>query len=429
MDKNNPPFSHVIKRDGSKKPFTKIRITNAIYRAAIATGGRELKIAEELSEQVIKTLKEKVQPGKYPSVEQIQDTIEKILMENEFTETAKAFILYRNERKRNRSSKKLSGNYKTRDLIPWKKVWYSLNWSIDHNLLTVKDLNKKINSGNFNELVRDCEKAYKLDIIRGADTILNKSGKIKLVIIAGPSASGKTTTTKNIARYLESEGFKFVPFHVDNYFRDIEFHPKDENGDYDYEIPAALDMELLNKHLKELCRGREIVPPAYNFKTGKREGKGEPVSLDKGELLLIDSHHGLYEDMTRGISNNRKVKIYVEPLLQMRGMDGAYYRWTDLRLIRRMLRDRRERGVKPIDTLTHWKYVRQSELQYIMPHISSAEYVINSSLPYELSIWKKKIGHIFKGWVKEGKEKFKNFETAYNRAIRVNNMLKDIAEP
>ncbi|MDV7391600.1 hypothetical protein RZS08_09620, partial [Arthrospira platensis SPKY1] len=166
---------------------------------------------------------------------------------------------------------------------------------------------------------------------RGAD--------VRLVLITGPSSSGKTTTTMKLARRLRRLGLKFRPLNLDHYFFDLELHPQDEFGDYDFETPQALDLALINEHLLRLVAGDEALIPHYDFKSGKRFLNQTPMRLAADELLLIDSLHGLYPPLTAGVAEEQKFKLYLEPLLQMRGPDGAYVRWSDLRLIRRMLRD------------------------------------------------------------------------------------------
>ncbi|MBL4888500.1 MAG: response regulator SirA [Candidatus Lindowbacteria bacterium] len=395
-------FKQIIKRDGSKVPFTTGRITNAIYRAAVAVGGRDRGVAESLTSQVIEHLNSTVD-SKIPSVENVQDAIEKILIEDGHARTSKAFILYRDERNRKRSSRDdagLSGPNQN-DSIPWQKIWHVLNWAIDHRVATVGQLNERIAEGSYPDLVAECNEAYQLDIATAAEEMLKRKDELKVVIVAGPSSSGKTTTTMKIAEHLQNEGFDFVPFHVDNYFFDLEAHPQDEFGDYDYETPQALDLELINQHLGDLIAGKEVTPPFFNFQTGNREGLAEPMQIKPGQILLIDSLHGLYDPMTESVAKNAKFRLYIETLLQMRGPDGNYIRWTDLRLNRRMTRDARGRNMTPQATLEHWHYVRNSELRHIVPFVNTVDYVVNGAFPYELPIWANRMLGEFAKWKEE----------------------------
>lgn len=394
-------FHQIVKRDGSIVPFTSLRITNAIYRAAVAVGGRERNTAEILTGKVIDHL-EKTVSEKVPHVEDVQDAIEKILIENGHAKTSKAFILYRAARSRKRDERENRGEGEQKaDSIPWKKIWEVLNWAIDHRVATVGQLNERIEEGSFPELVRESDEAYHLDIARAADAMLRRKEELRIVIVAGPSSSGKTTTTLKIEEHLKNEGFEFVPFHVDNYFYNLEMHPKDEFGDYDYETPQALDLEMINQHLRELLDGKTVQPPFFNFKTGNREGLCSPMTLEKNQILLIDSLHGLYDPMTSSVSREQKFRLYIETLLQMRGPDGAYIRWTDLRLMRRMTRDHRCRAMTPQKTLEHWHYVRNSELRHICPFVNTVDYVVNGALPYEVPIWAARMLPGFRTWKDE----------------------------
>jgi len=173
---------------------------------------------------------------------------------------------------------------------------------------------------------------------------------------------------------------------IDHYFFDLEKHPRDEFGDYDYETPEALDLELINEHLVQLLDGRTIKTPHYDFKAGKRDLGVHEFSLADNEILLIDSLHGLYDRMTHSIPSECKFRLYIETLGQVKGIDGSFMRWSDNRLLRRMIRDMHHRNQQPMETLTHWHYVRRSELTNIIPFIGEVDYIVNSAMPYELPI-------------------------------------------
>jgi uridine kinase len=256
------------------------------------------------------------------------------------------------------------------------------------------------------------------------NSILESRGEIKLAIFAGPSSSGKTTTTRKIAIRLAEKGVTFLELNLDNYYFDLELHPKDEFGDYDFETPQALDIEMINRHIKDLLDGKEIQMPYYDFKTGKRSPKTTPTRLAKNEGILIDSLYGLYPALTEGVKT-ASYKVYIEPLLQMKGNDGEYIRWTDIRLMRRMLRDATSLASDYGQTLTHWHYVRSGELRNIMPHISSADYIVNSGMPYELPVYQPKLAGYFERWCKEYQEDPLR-QDAYTRACRINALLQSI---
>jgi len=416
-------ITHVVKRTGAVVPFNQERITNAIYRAAVAVGGRDRSIAEELSDQVIGMLEESAPPGHSPTIEEIQDTVEKVLIENGRAKTAKAYILYRDERARQRQERaKRSLNLS--ENIPWRKLWEILDWAVDHDLHTVERLNARIDRGEFSEIVRETDRGYNEDITTASE-IIRERGKVRIVIVAGPSSSGKTTTTIKLGHLLKKMGFSLVPLTVDNYFFDLELHPKDEFGDYDFETPQALDLKLINEHLTRLIAGEEVLIPFYNFKTGKRHDDHTPMQIGPRDIILIDSLHGLYADMTRSIDDALKFKLYIEPLLQMKDADGKFVRWTDLRLMRRMVRDERHRAYDPQQTLEHWHYVRKSEMRNIVPYINTTDYIVASGLPYELPIMRARLFEHFEKWV-EQYESDPLREDAFTRAARVYNLLKGI---
>jgi uridine kinase len=418
-------ISQVIKRTGAIVPFTPDRITNAIYRAAVAVGGRDRSIAENLSKQVVTLLEEKTLPGKPPSIEEIQDVVEKVLIENGHAKVAKAYILYRDERARLRQERAVRASAPS-DKIPWAKLWYILDWAIDHGVNTVQGVNERIIRGEFPDIVQESERAYEIDVENATEMIAERSNQIRMVIITGPSSSGKTTTTIKIGQRLKHMGLKLVTLNVDNYFFDLEMHPRDEFGDYDFETPQALDLPLINQHLKQLIEGDEILIPFYDFKTGKRHENQTPMRIKHNEIVLIDSLHGLFPAMTGDIPLELQFRLYLEPFLQMKGVDGRYVRWTDLRLIRRMLRDAAHRAYDPRKTLTHWHYVRSSELRHIIPYINTTDYIINSGMPYELSIYRPKLLDEFTLWVDDYKDDPLR-EDAYTRALRVETLLQSIA--
>jgi len=417
-------IKQVVKRSGVLVPFNQDRITNAIYRAAVAVGGRDRKEAEQLSDLVVKMLEGNFSPDHPPTIEEIQDTVEKALIEKGHAQVAKAYILYRDERKRQREDRKTLASHSVVN-IPWRKIWYILDWAASHGINTVEGLNDRIMGGEFAHIVAISEQFYEKDLENAVDMIFDHKDELKIVIVTGPSSSGKTTTTIKINNRLKKQGLTFVTLNVDNYFYDLDMHPKDEFGDYDFETPQALDLPLINEHLKRLLAGDEIQMPIYNFKSGKRAEKTTPMKLKKNEIILIDSLHGLYGDMTEGIPAEAQFKLYLEPLLQLKLNDGNYVRWTDLRLIRRMLRDAVHRNWDMEHTLTHWHYVRSSEIRNIIPYINTTDYIINSGMPYELPLYRPKLLDKFAQWAEKYKDEPLR-EDAYNRAERVHKVLQQV---
>ncbi|PKN97951.1 MAG: response regulator SirA [Chloroflexi bacterium HGW-Chloroflexi-4] len=417
----------VIKRSGAVVPFTPDRITNAIYRAAVEVGGRDRELAKALSQQVVDILERNPDPDYMPFIEEIQDVVEKVLIENGHAKVAKAYILYRNERTNHRKQQETLSSHSNQPSpnIPWAKIWHILDWAVDHGVNTVEGLNHRIKAGEYSQIVTESEAAYMVDVEHAVNGILARKSELKMVLITGPSSSGKTTTTIKINQKLKEHGLKLVTLNVDNYFLNLDMHPKDEFGDYDFETPFALDLQLINSQLAELVAGNQINVPFYDFKLGKRGPNVTPLSLKPDELLLIDSLHGLFPGLTSEISNEQKYKLYLEPLLQMKGIDGEFIHWTDIRLMRRMLRDAAQRAYDPRQTLEHWHYVRDGEMRHIIPNIIQADEIINSAMPFELPIYTHRLLNNFLDW----QTYYKNdplHEDAFMRADRVAELLKTI---
>jgi uridine kinase len=418
-------LAYVIKRTGAVVPFNPERITNAIYRAAVAVGGRDRSTAESLTQQVVSLLQESTPAGKIPTVEEIQDLVEKVLIENGHAKVAKAYILYREERSRQRREKAGRG-YRESGNIPWRKIYEVLRWSVDHDLYTIERLNARIEAGEFAHIVQKSDRAYEEDVNTAAQLVADRRQEIKLVIIAGPSSSGKTTTTLKLGERLAKIGLSLVTLNVDNYFYDLELHPKDEFGDYDFETPQALDLDLINEHLVGLIAGETVRIPFYDFKTSKRTDNVTPMQIGPSDVILIDSLHGLYPPMTQGVRGQQKFKLYIEPLLQMRGPGARMIRWTDLRLMRRMVRDASYRAYNPRRTLEHWHYVRSSEMRNIIPYVNTTDYIINGAFPYELPVMRGRLLDSFAQWVQDY-EGDPLRSDAYTRAFRVHQLLQAVA--
>ena len=301
----------------------------------------------------------------------------------------------------------------------------TLRWSVEQGVDTVRGLNRRVADGTFPDLVKASDQRYESFIDAGAAAIVNHDKPIRLVIIAGPSSSGKTTTTTKISERLKKKDLSLVPMNLDNYFFDLEMHPKDEYGDYDFETPFALDMPLINKHLADLLEGKTIRRPTYNFKTGLREKETTPLKVGKNQILLIDSLHGLFGPMTESVPHSLKFRIYIETLSQMKDVNGEWTRWTDIRLLRRMIRDSWHRSYDPVRTIGHWHYVRRSEMKHIVPFITETDFVINGAFSYELPIHKK---YLFK-YLKEAMEVYRGDpgkKDAFTRAQRVYQLLDTI---
>jgi len=417
-------IKQVKKRNGAIVDFTPQRISNAIFRAAVAVGGRDKATADALAQQVVTLLEATTTVGQLPTVEEVQDLVEKVLIENGHAKVAKEYILYREARARKRrgeadQSSRASAN------IPWAKIWHVLDWAVEHGVSTIDNLNTRLERGEFNEIVFQAERAYNEDIKNAVQAIADRREQLRTIIITGPSSSGKTTTTIKVGEKLKQLGMSLVTLNIDNYFFNLEMHPKDEFGDYDFETPQALDLPLINQHLIQLFEGREVQIPFYDFKTGQRHDAQTPLRLNPEDVILIDSLHGLYPAMTEGIPDEQKFRLYLETLLQMKDQKGKYVRWTDIRLIRRMLRDATHRAYDPRRTLEHWHYVRSSEMRHIIPYIESTDYIINTGLPFELPIYAARMLDDFASWAAEYRDDPLRGD-AFIRAERVHKILRQI---
>jgi uridine kinase len=417
-------ISRIIKRDGRLVAFNKLKITNAIYRAAASLGGNDRDRSSSLADQVVKRINTAYPPGATPSVEDIQDFVETVLIDNGHAKTAKAFILYRYEKTKSRDQKpEVVG---VQDHLPYKVLWRVLSWNVDHGCHTIDGLNKTLQEGGWKKLIREAERAYHDEVHHVAGLIVKRLPDLRLVIVAGPSSSGKTTTTTKISERLAARGHRFLLLNLDNYFKDLSHQPKDEYGDYDFEMPAALDLDLINEHLGLLLEGKPIRMPTYNFKTGRREKETQEFRLKDKEILLIDSLHGLYDGMTKTMAPENTFRFYIEALCQVKDPDGEFVRWADLRLMRRMVRDSWHRSYDPAMTVGHWHYVRKSELRYIVPYIQSVDYIFNGSLPYELPYHKARLLPLMPDIVRRFKDDPKKID-AFLRAQRLERLFSSIA--
>lgn len=416
-------IKEIIKRNGRVAAFDPDKITSAIYKAALSVGGKDRELAEHLTSKVLGMMNQIYHAGATPTVEEVQDIVEEMLIRDGHARTAKAYILYRAERTRIREKKE--SPIIAEDNIPYKLLWKAYSWNVDHKCDSVAGLNRWMKDGSCKKLIMDAETHYHKEIRKAADLILKSRDRIKIMIIAGPSSSGKTTTTIKIGEALKKHGISFVTMSLDHYFKNLEMHPKDEYGDYDFESPYALELEMINEHLDSLVKGKTIQMPRYDFKTGKRSSQTTELKLGKDEIILIDTLHGLFGKMTEKIPRRNKFKFYIEAICQIKDENGEFVRWTDLRMLRRMIRDSLHRNYDPLQTVGHWHYVRRGEKKYIVPFIKTADYVFNGSFPYELPVYKNALEHQFPAIIKAF-ENDPNKADAHLRAQRVYQLLQSL---
>ncbi|WP_297060054.1 nucleoside kinase [uncultured Duncaniella sp.] len=249
-------------------------------------------------------------------------------------------------------------------------------------------LNAAVDSGESGMMINVAEALHSKHIrgIAQAITDRHRSGGAKVVLIAGPSSSGKTTFTKRLAIELLTNLLHPVMISLDDYFVDRHLTPVDETGDYDYESLMALDLELFNKHLCALIRGEEVELPTYNFEKGTREFRGKRISLPDDGVLLIEGIHGLNPELTRAVADDMKYRVYVSALSTISIDDHNWVSTTDNRLLRRIIRDYKYRGTSALSTIRRWPSVRRGEEKWIFPYQENADSMFNSSFIFELGV-------------------------------------------
>ncbi len=254
----------------------------------------------------------------------------------------------------------------------------------------VGELNRAVANGESADLINVAEALHAKKITSIADDIASRfaRGGARIVLIAGPSSSGKTTTTKRLATYLMTNLLRPQMISLDDYFINRVDTPRDENGDYDYESLYALDLKLFNEHLNALCRGEEVEIPSYDFESGTRRFKGNRLRLDENTVLLIEGIHGLNPELTASVDESLKYRVYVSALTTLSIDDHNWVPTTDNRLLRRIIRDHKYRGTGAIDTLRRWASVRRGEERWIFPYQENADAMFNSSLIFELGVMK-----------------------------------------
>ena len=263
----------------------------------------------------------------------------------------------------------------------------SERWARILGVDTVGALNDVICEGRTEELIKISEALHEKKIAQIADQIAERKN-VKLVMIAGPSSSGKTTTAKRLCVQLKVNGLKPHLISIDDYFVDRELTPRDEKGEYDFEALEAIDVELFNQHMKALIAGETVEIPTFNFVLGKREYHGHTIHLAEDEVLVIEGIHGLNEKLSYAIPKENKFKIYVSCLTQLNIDEHNRIPTTDTRLMRRMIRDNQYRGTAPEKTLALWASVRRGENKNIFPFQEEADVMFNTVLIYELAALK-----------------------------------------
>ncbi len=253
---------------------------------------------------------------------------------------------------------------------------------------SVGALNDVIQAGNIREIVLVSEALHNQQIIDISQQIAERSEDVRVILIAGPSSSGKTTFSKRLSVQLLAQGFSPFPLEMDNYFVDREATPRDAHGNYNFESLGALDTHLLSDHLKRLIRGETVRLPRYDFRDGKRKD-GEEVKLRHDQMIILEGIHGLNPELLPEVEPAKTYRIYASCLTQLNLDRYNRISTTDTRLLRRIVRDARERGYSAQDTIARWESVQLGEKEYIFPFQENADKLFNSALVYELSALRK----------------------------------------
>jgi uridine kinase len=366
-----------------------------------------------------------------PTIEMIQDEVLHALRSHGFQNTADAYACYRWGRHWLREGAVRKDQFAANG-FPTDLMADGLAWNRAHGCDTIPALNEITLSGRLPGLVEASLARYESALDAAADRFLarlNAGDRIRMLWVSGPSSSGKTTTTVKLTQRLQRHGLRFLMLNLDDYFWSLIEHPTDWINDRNFETPEALDIQLLNRHLRELLDGQTIQKPIYSFKEGRRLGE-KPVRLEPDQVLLLDCLHGFYPPITEGLDPSTQFRLYIETMNMLftepveRGVHAAsespaegtlkrhecrapspnapppssilhppssspsLTRWTDIRLLRRTLRDVKHRNHSPLRTLLHWHYVRHGELFSIIPLRGLADAVINGGFPFDLPVLK-----------------------------------------
>ncbi|MBR1484378.1 MAG: nucleoside kinase [Prevotella sp.] len=275
-------------------------------------------------------------------------------------------------------------------------------WQSLLGMRTIGDLNEAIDSGRSNLLIQVSEALQEKKIAKIADEIARRCGRgyegtrvptphdgVRMVLIAGPSSSGKTTTCKRLSVQLLTNGIKPVPISLDDYFVDRDDTPRDATGDYDFESIHALNIPLLNEQLQALFRGEEVELPRYNFQQGRSEKSGKLLRLHDDEILVVEGIHALNPELTAQIPDEQKFRVYASALTTLLLDNHNYIPTTDNRLLRRIIRDHKYRGVSARETIRRWPSVRRGENTWIFPFQENADQMFNTAMLFELAVIKR----------------------------------------
>lgn len=291
------------------------------------------------------------------------------------------------------------------------------NWGRTIGISTAPDLNAICTEGKYVDMLRLFETHYEDQLSLLAETIYKKQDQIKIILLAGPSSSGKTTTAKKLSLYLKVKGINCHKISLDDYFIDRDKAPRDENGNLDFSGIEAIDITLFNNHLNKLSNGHKVLMPTFDFITGKKVYEDKYLKLEENDMLIIEGIHTLNEKLTKNIPRENKFKIFMSPLIHLKLDNHNRVHTTDVRKIRRIVRDNLFRGTNAETTLAMWPNVDKEARISIYPYQDDADAMINSSLGYELSVLRIYAEPLLYG--------IESTSPQYPEAIRLINLLRN----
>ena len=262
------------------------------------------------------------------------------------------------------------------------------NWCTALGVNNLQDLNELLDEGRGIELINLCEARQERKYAGIANQIYFLRDHVKIVMISGPSSSGKTSSSLRIAQQCRVLGISPKVIELDNYFHNRENTPRDKNGEYDFEALGAMDIELLNDNLNALLKGEEVEIPKFDFASGHRVYNGNKLTLHENDILFMEGIHALNPALTPGVDQTKIFRIYISALSALPGGEKVHFSTTDKRLLRRIVRDNRVRGASPEDTILRWPSVRNGETNNIFPFEENADVMFNSSTLYDLPLLK-----------------------------------------
>lgn len=399
----------VQKRNRALVKFDPARIWKAIFRAAESIGGFQCDYLPGINDSIFATHKTDESIATFlaeaaiiclnsdphhlisnfpPTIEAIQNEVLHALRSYGFQNTADAYECYRWGRHWLRegaiSPEQFAGNG-----FPSDRTRQTLETNRQLGVDTVERLNETVRSGRIKDVIAASLAEYEASLDEAAQKIIARreaTEPLRMIWVSGPSSSGKTTTTVKLTQRLTQHGLKFLMLNLDDYFWSLVEHPTDWINDRNFETPEAIDFQLLNQHLRELLDGGTVDKPVYSFKEGRRT-LTRPVKLRRDEVLLLDCLHGFYPPITEGISAAAQFRLYIETRNMLYEGDGSgrqLTHFTDVRLLRRMLRDSQHRNHSALGTLLHWHYVRAGELFSIIPLMGLANHVVNGGFSFDL---------------------------------------------